>query len=227
MTRYVVLRPGRMEYAAAWELQQRAADDVRSGGPERLILLEHPSTYTLGARARPEHLLAPEAVLRTLGAQVFRVDRGGDVTFHGPGQLVGYPILDLRRRGLGPVAYVRLLEETIIAALETYGVAAGRRDGYPGVWVDGAKIAAIGVRIARGVSMHGFALNVNTDLSFFERIVPCGLPDVEVTSLQAVLGRSVDLDDVADRIEASFHGRFGEARPPELVGSAVVGGDRT
>ncbi|HWQ27528.1 MAG TPA: lipoyl(octanoyl) transferase LipB [Dehalococcoidia bacterium] len=227
MTRYVVLRPGRMEYAAAWELQRRAADDVRAGGPERLILLEHPPTYTLGARARAEHLLAPEASLRALGAQVFRVDRGGDVTYHGPGQLVGYPILDLRRRGLGPVAYVRMLEETIMAALESYGVAAERRDGYPGVWVDGAKIAAIGVRIARGVSMHGFALNVNTDLSFFERIVPCGLPDVTVTSLQALLGRTVDLDDAADRVVASFHRRFGEARQPEPAAPAAVGGDRT
>jgi lipoate-protein ligase B len=114
-----------------------------------------------------------------------------------------------------------------MAALESYGVAAERRDGYPGVWVDGAKIAAIGVRIARGVSMHGFALNVNTDLSFFERIVPCGLPDVTVTSLQALLGRTVDLDDAADRVVASFHRRFGEARQPEPAAPAAVGGDRT
>lgn len=209
MTRFVVLRPGRMEYAAAWELQRRLADDVRHGGPEHLILLEHPPTYTLGARAREAHLLVSEASLRALGAQVFRVDRGGDVTYHGPGQLVGYPILHVRARGLGPVAYVRLLEETIIGALRAYDVVAGRVEGYPGVWVDGAKIAAIGVRISGGVSMHGFALNVNTDLSFFERIVPCGLTGAPVTSLQAVLGRAVDLDEVADRIEDSFRLCFG------------------
>jgi lipoate-protein ligase B len=224
MTRYVVLRPGRMDYAVAWELQRRLAEDVRGGGPEYLVLLEHPPTYTLGRRAREEHMLLPEATLRALGARVFRVDRGGDVTYHGPGQLVGYPILNLRRRGLGPVAYVRRLEDTIIGALETYGVAAARREGYPGVWTGGAKIAAVGVRIARGVSMHGFALNVNTDLSFFDRIVPCGLPGVPVTSLQALLGRPVDLDEVADRVEASFERCFGEAGTEVLLAPASAAG---
>lgn len=224
MTRSMVLRPGRMAYAAAWELQRRLAEDVRNGGPERLILLEHPPTYTLGARARDEHLLAPEAALRALGAEVFRVDRGGDVTFHGPGQLVGYPILNLRQRGLGPAAYVRRLEETLIAALAAYGVAAGRREGYPGAWVDGAKIAAIGVRISRGVSLHGFALNVTTDLSYFDRIVPCGLPGVTVTSLERLLGRSVDLDDVADRVEEAFRRHFGWERPTGLARAAASAG---
>lgn len=224
MTRYQVLRLGRMDYATAWELQRRLAEDVRQGGTERLILLEHPPTYTLGARAREAHLLVSEATLRALGAQVFRVDRGGDVTYHGPGQLVGYPILDVRARGLGPVAYVRLLEETIIEALRSFGVTGTRVEGYPGVWVDGAKIAAIGVRIAGGVSMHGFALNVNTDLSFFERIVPCGLKDVSVTSLQAVLGRAVDLDEVTDRVEESFYLHFGDAPGRTAVLATTSGG---
>lgn len=226
MTRSMILRPGRMAYASAWELQRRLADDLRNGGPECLVLLEHPPTYTLGARARDEHLLAPEAALRAMGADVYRVDRGGDVTYHGPGQLVGYPILDLRSRGLGPAAYVRLLEETLIEALATYGVAAARREGYPGVWVEGAKIAAIGVRISKGVSLHGFALNVNTDLSYFERIVPCGLPGVVVTSLQRVLGRAVDLDDVADRVEDSFRRRFAWERPTGRPQPAAATGGR-
>lgn len=213
-----------MAYATAWELQRRLADDVRERGSEYLILLEHPPTYTLGARARDEHLLAPEAALRAMGAEVYRVDRGGDVTYHGPGQLVGYPILDVQRRGLGPAAYVRMLEETLVDALDTYGVAAARREGYPGVWVDGAKIAAIGVRISRGVSLHGFALNVTTDLLYFDRIVPCGLRGVVVTSLQRVLGRAVDLDDVADRVEDSFRRRF--AWEPAIVTArpAAAGG---
>lgn len=217
MTRCVVLRPGLMEYAAAWRLQRCLADDVRAGGDERLILLEHPHTYTLGARARHEHLLLPPAVLESQGAQVFRVDRGGDVTYHGPGQLVGYPILHLRRRGLGPVAYVRLLEETLIDALQTFGIAGRRSEGRPGVWVADAKIAAIGVRIASGVSMHGFALNVTTDLSFFDRIVPCGLPGVAVTSMAAELGRAVDVPEVAGRVEAAFARRFGVDPTPDLA----------
>ncbi len=223
VTPWLVLRPGRLDYLRAWDLQRELAEAVRAGGAERLILLEHPPTYTLGARARDEHVLASDQALARLGAKVYRVDRGGDVTYHGPGQLVGYPILNLQRRGLGPVAYVRLLEDALIDVLASFGVDAARVEGKPGVWTGGAKIAAIGVRVARGVSMHGFALNVNTDLRYFDYIVPCGIRDAGVTSMAQALGYTVDLDEVTDRVELALAACFGEpvSASPTLAKEAV------
>ena len=182
-----VHRLGLVEYQEAWEEQRRLVEACRTDGRDRLLLLEHPPTYTFGARGRQEHLLLPEATLAELGATVQQVDRGGDVTFHGPGQLVAYPIFDLRRWNQGPRWYVRSLEATLIESLSAFGIAARRTDGRPGVWVEEAKIAAIGVRVSRGVTSHGFALNVDTDLRYFSYIVPCGLPDATVTSMAEVL----------------------------------------
>src|SRR3990170_3044904 len=193
-----VLRLGRTDYLEGWEVQQRAAEAVRRGAPHVLIVLEHPPTYTLGVRARTEHLLLTEEALARLGAAVHRVDRGGDVTFHGPGQLVGYPIFRLSHWGQGPLWYVRRLEAALIDTLSAFGVRAGRVQGRPGVWVGNEKVAAIGVRISRGVTSHGFALNVAPDLSYFQHIVPCGLPDAGATSMACLVGRAPAMAEVME-----------------------------
>jgi lipoate-protein ligase B len=185
-------RLGLLDYATAWRWQIEAAEALREGlGEETLALVEHLPVFTFGRRVRPEHLLLDAADIQRRGAEVIESDRGGDITFHGPGQLVAYPILDLRSRGLGAVDYVRLLEETVIRALGTFGIGASRAAGRPGVWVDGAKIAALGVRVQRGITTHGFALNVETDLSWFDLIVPCGIADAGITSIERLLGHSL------------------------------------
>jgi lipoic acid synthetase len=196
---------GRVPYAEADELQrallERAADDY-------LLLLEHPHVYTLGKSADPAHVLVPPA---SVGADLVRTDRGGDVTYHGPGQLVGYPIVTLPEWRAGQrdvVAYVRRLETVLISALGDLGVEAERDDGYTGVWVGGEKIAAIGVRVSRGRTRHGFALNVGPDLSMFGHIVPCGIADRGVTSLAAQLGSAPDMRDVVDAVTARFTEHF-------------------
>lgn len=192
---------GRRPYLESWRLQEAVATRVRAGGAERLLLLEHDPVYTIGRSGSAANLLAGPDELRALGAAVYRVDRGGDITYHGPGQLVGYPVLAL---GFGPdlVAYVRAIESALCDALATFGVAARRVEGRTGVWTDladgrPAKIAAIGVRVARGVSTHGFALNVDTDLDAFARMIPCGFAH-EVASL-ARLGVVATMRDVAGR----------------------------
>lgn len=208
-SRLTLLRPGLTSYQPAWELQRRVADAVRDGADATLILLEHPPTYTLGSRGKAEHLLLSEEAFLRRGAAVHRTDRGGDVTYHGPGQIVGYPILDLRALGLGPVAYVRALESVLIDVLSRFGIVAERSDRNHGVWVGDAKIAAIGVRVSRGVTTHGFALNVNTDLSYFRDIVPCGMPDAGVTSMQRLTGETFAMREVEDAIIDAFAVEFG------------------
>jgi lipoate-protein ligase B len=187
---------------------------VRSGGPEDIALLQHPPVYTFGRRVRLEHLLVPRDDLRGRGAEVIETNRGGDITFHGPGQIVGYPILDLRRRGLGPAEYVRQLETILIATLDRFGIEAWRWAGRPGVWTTEGKIGAIGVRIDRGVSLHGFALNVDLDLSWFEAIVPCGLADADVTSMAHQVGESPSVDAVKEALTEEFARRFGVVLEP-------------
>jgi lipoate-protein ligase B len=203
-------RPGLVPYdqALAWQ-HERAAAVSAGQAPEALAVLQHPPVFTLGMRADGRHLLTPAAALERRGAHVVAVDRGGDVTFHGPGQLVAYPILDLRARGLGPASYVRLLEAALIETLAAFGVAGERVRGRPGVWAGGAKVAAIGVRIRDGVSTHGLALNVATDLSWFEAIVPCGLPDVRVTSLSQLLGGAPPHEAVEETFVGAFARTFG------------------
>ncbi len=171
-------------YQAIWEWQrQRAGAVARGESSEALAFVEHRPVYTMGQRTDPGHLLGSEAELRALGAEVCWIDRGGDVTWHGPGQLTGYPILDLHRVGRDLHAYVFALEELVIQVAASYGIAARRAPGMPGVWVGDEKLAAIGIKVARGwVSYHGFALNVDPDLRWFEWIVPCGLHGLGVTS---------------------------------------------
>jgi lipoyl(octanoyl) transferase len=212
MSEIAVARLGLIPYDEAFAWQQERAHAVRAGSePEVLGVLQHEPVYTLGMRARREHLLASESVLRKRGAEIVQTDRGGDVTFHGPGQLVAYPILDLRARGLGPAEYVRLLEACVIDTLAAFGIEGQRIQGRPGVWVrDGAaKIAAIGVRIRDGVSMHGLALNVTTDLAWFDAIVPCGIADAAVTSIAAESRATPDFERVTDLFLGAFAGVLG------------------
>lgn len=181
----------------------------RDGIPDTLVLLEHPPVYTLGRAAKDaSNLGAGEEYLRSLGAEVFWIDRGGDVTFHGPGQVVGYPILRLKVHDTH--AYLRELEEVIIRVCGDFGVEAGRHPDYTGVWVGGEKICAIGVKFSTGwITSHGFALNVKTDLSWFDRVTPCGIREHGVTSLQRELDRDVTLTSVERRITTHFLQSFG------------------
>jgi lipoate-protein ligase B len=180
-------------------------------------LLQHRPTYTFGRRPQYEHALAGLDELQARGADVVESDRGGDVTFHGPGQLVAYPVLDLRARRLGPVDYVRLLEATIIDVLDSFGIAGERVPGRPGVWAAGAKIAAVGVRVQGGVSTHGFALNVETDLTWFDSIVPCGLRDARITSIERVLGTSPGVHSVESAVCRAFARAFDSELMPGPV----------
>jgi len=194
---------GRIDYASALQLQQQLATDRKQGLiPDQLLLLEHPHVITLGRNGHMENLLADDDILARAGISFYPTDRGGDVTYHGPGQLVGYPILDLRdwKRDVG--AYVRAVEETIILTLAEYGIEAGRIPKLTGVWVGERKIAAIGVHLSRWVTSHGFALNVSTDLSYFQYIVPCGLTK-PVTSM-AALGVRASLDEVGAKLAVHF-----------------------
>ncbi len=196
---------GRWDYGRAWELQAalvraRIAGDV----PDLFLLVEHPHVYTVGRGGDGRHILWDEATMKAKGVTVYHVDRGGDVTYHGPGQAVGYPIVSLRDRGLDPHRYLRDIEEVLIRTLADYGIQGQRVPGMTGVWVDNAKVAAIGVKFTRAVTSHGFALNVNTDLSYFLGIVPCGLTNRAVTSMQALLGRPVDMREVHAALARHF-----------------------
>jgi len=199
--------PGPVEYGAAFAWQQRLVEQRKVGAiPDQLLLLEHPHTITMGRNGRMENVLAGEEVLARAGIAFSPTDRGGDVTYHGPGQIVGYPIMDLRewKRDVG--AYVRAIEQTLIDTLADFGIRAGRIPKLTGVWVGERKIAAIGVHISRWITSHGFALNVSTDLRYFQYIVPCGLSK-PVTSM-AQLGCEASWSAVAERVAARFGGVF-------------------
>jgi lipoyl(octanoyl) transferase len=195
-------------YGDALKMQRELVEERRAGRvPDLLLLLQHPHVLTLGVRGDGGrgHVLATPARLKELGVEVSETGRGGDVTYHGPGQVVGYPILDLRPDRCDVHRYVRDLEEVMIRVTGDFGVAAGRVAGLTGTWVGGEKIGAIGVRISRWITSHGFAFNVNTDLDFFRLIVPCGIADRGVTSLARLLGRQVPHEEVEER----FAGHFG------------------
>jgi lipoyl(octanoyl) transferase len=207
-----VKRLGVVEYEEALALQQRLVEDRKAGRiSDQLLLLEHPAVITLGVRARSDrsHVIATPEALSARGVGVFETGRGGDVTYHGPGQLVGYPIIDLRPDRCDVHRYVRDLEEVLIRAVAAFGISATRIGGLTGIWVGDAKLAAIGVRISRWVTSHGFALNVNTQLSDFDLIVPCGISDKSVTSMERLLGRSLAMDEVEDAVIAAFGPVFG------------------
>jgi lipoyl(octanoyl) transferase len=194
-------------YADALSLQRALVEDRRAGRTgDVLLLVEHPHVLTLGVRGDGgrSHILVTDEALAARGIDVFETGRGGDVTYHGPGQIVGYPIMDLKPDRQDVHRYVRDLEEVLIRTSADYGVSARRVEGLTGVWVGREKLAAIGVRIARWVTSHGFAFNVTTDLEYFSLIVPCGIADRGVTSLDRLLGRAVDRREVEDRIVSRF-----------------------
>lgn len=204
---------GRMDYKTCWDLQQELFDalvarkrtgsvpDTGTDDAGTVLLVEHPPVYTLGKSGHAENLLIAREALEAMGAQFFHIDRGGDITFHGPGQLVCYPILDLEQLGIGLRAYIEALEEAVIRTVAEYGIAAGRIAGASGVWIGPEKarprkICAIGVRSSRYITMHGFALNVSTDLQWFTRINPCGFTDRGVTSIAAETDREIGMSEV-------------------------------
>lgn len=198
---------GRIEYAEAWDYQEKLfkeiidAKQADRGHTNHLLFCEHPHVYTLGKSGSDTNLLLNKEALEQKGATFFRTNRGGDITYHGPGQIVGYPILDLEDFGLGIRSYIELLEESVILLLKNYDIPASRLDGASGVWLDAGtpsarKICAIGVRSSRFVTMHGFAFNVNTDLDYFGYINPCGFVDKGVTSLQKELGRELNMEEL-------------------------------
>lgn len=206
-----VRRLGVVSYADGLELQKQLVEQRRRGEiPDQLLLLEHPPVITLGVKSRNDrsHVIATEETLEAEGVEVFETGRGGDVTYHGPGQLVGYPILDLKPDRCDVHKYVRDLEEVMIRTAAAFGVTAGRIPGLTGAWVGQEKLAAIGVRIARWVTSHGFAFNVNTSLQHFDFIVPCGITDRGVTSLERLLGRPVPMAEVETAIENAFRDVF-------------------
>jgi lipoate-protein ligase B len=201
---------GRTRYADAWTLQQELWTLRHTEAIQDILLLtEHEHVYTLGKSTDDNHLLASEEELKLSSTDVVHIDRGGDITYHGPGQLVGYPIIDLNNYFLDIHRYLRSLEEVIIRTLSKYGILAVREKDMTGVWVNEEKIAAIGVKVSRWVTMHGFALNVNTDLSKFDRIIPCGIFHKGVTSMQRTLGQEVSIDSVQKAIVESFADVFG------------------
>lgn len=209
---------GQQDYQAAWQDQQSLFDAViqqkidnrtnATAVPTKnyLIFVEHPHVYTLGKSGKQEHLLLDESGLLEKEAKYYKINRGGDITYHGPGQLVGYPILDLDNFFTDIHLYLRTIEEAVILTLMDYGIASERYTGYTGVWIDAdkptaRKICAIGVRSSRWVTMHGFAFNVNTDLSYFNNMIPCGIADKDVTSMKRELGHEVPIEAVKDRLK--------------------------
>ena len=206
----VVKDLGRVPYRQAWELQHRLVKELQDGhGQEQLLLVEHDPVFTLGFHGNAANMLLDESALAAKGIQHIRIERGGDITYHGPGQLVAYPILDLRAHNLGVKAYVHLLEESVIRLLAEYVIRAARDSSAPGVWIDVAtlrqrKICALGVKVSHAVTMHGLALNVNTDLTPFSHINPCGFVDRGVTTMALELGHTLDFAEVKDRFAAIF-----------------------
>ena len=200
-----IIRLGRKAYDEVWDRQKKLVEERRLGTvPDTLILVEHDPVYTLGKNSNENHLLRS----RDTNIPVYQIERGGDVTFHGPGQLVGYPILDLRDHCQSVSWYMRTLEEVLIQTLGQFCIEARRRVGLTGVWVGEEKIAALGVRLSRWVSMHGFALNVNTDLNFFDGIIPCGIFEYDATSMTRVLGKEVSMVEVEETLITIFRTLF-------------------
>jgi len=205
-----VLDLGRVPYEKAWKYQKELVENRRRGEiGDSLVLVEHPPVLTLGRSWKRQNILADTPALTEKGVEVYEVERGGDVTYHGPGQVVGYPIVNLADRGRDLHRYLRDLEEVIIRVVGSYGLGAGRKAGITGVWVGEEKVCAFGVAVRSWVTYHGFALNVNTDLSFFNLIHPCGIQDMGVTSLAKLQGHWVDPEEVKARIAEAFAQVFG------------------
>lgn len=219
---------GRAPYQPVWDLQHKVQQEIiKEKKADRVgefdgtrkkdvfLFVEHPHVYTLGKSGAEENMLRSMAELQNWDAEFVKIDRGGDITYHGPGQIVGYPILDLDRHFTDIHKYLRYLEEVLIRVCSDYGFKAGRIEGLTGVWIGNEKIAALGIRCSRWVTMHGFALNVNTNISYFENIVPCGIQGKAVTSLQKLTGRVIDANEVKQRIIFHFENVFDVSVQPK------------
>ncbi len=218
---------GLIEYKKAWDYQEKLFDEIvavkeqnrkaehKQPTPNYLLFCEHPHVYTIGKSGKQENMLISDDFLKSKGATLFKINRGGDITYHGPGQIVGYPILDLDNFGVSIKNYIYNLEEVIIRALKYYNIVATRSEGATGVWLDVGnpqkerKICAMGVRTSHWVSMHGFAFNINTNLDYFGYIVPCGIQGKSVTSLQKELGKPIDITEVQEVLKKEFYNVFG------------------
>lgn len=196
-------------YSEAWELQHELLQQRKDKKiNDVFLMLEHPHTYTLGKTADKKNLIGSKEYLEENKISVFEIDRGGDITYHGPGQIVGYPIISLNEWQNDTHKYLRALEEVIILTCKNYGLETGRKEKFTGVWIENRKIAAIGIKISNWISMHGFAFNVNTDLNLFSGIIPCGISDKEVTSLAKELGREISLSEVKVKLLKNFREIF-------------------
>ncbi len=213
---------GLIDYQKCWDYQEKLLEQVQADKKARqgstslnhFLLVEHPHVYTLGKSGDEHNLLVHSDFLKKINATFCKIDRGGDITYHGPGQLVGYPIIDLEYYHIGIRQYIEKMEDAIIATVAHYGITGGRKEGATGVWLDAAipaksrKICAIGVRVSRFVTMHGFALNVNTDLRYFNYINPCGFATYGVTSIERELGQKIDMQEVKDLVKEKFNGIY-------------------
>ncbi len=198
-----------IDYDKAWDLQKEVFQlRTKNEIEDTFFLLEHPNTYTLGKTADKKNLISNEAFLKKYDIKIYDIDRGGDITYHGPGQIVGYPIIKLSDWKEDTHLYLRNLEQVIIDVCADYGLETGRVEGLTGVWIENRKIAAIGIKVSRWVTMHGFAFNVNTNLDLFNGIIPCGITDKQVTSLQKELGREIDIKEVKQKLVEKFEHRF-------------------
>lgn len=201
---------GFIDYQNAWDLQKDVfAKRVKDEVADTFFMLEHPHTYTLGKVAEKENLISSEDQLKELGVSVYEIDRGGDITYHGPGQIAGYPIIKLSDWKEDTHEYLRSLEEVMMEVCADYGLKTHRNPKYTGVWIEERKIAAIGIKVSRWTTMHGFAFNVNTDLNYFGGIIPCGIKDKDVTSLKRELGREVPIEEVKQKLADKFKEVFG------------------
>lgn len=201
---------GLIDYKEAWDLQKETFElRVNNKIPDIIYLLEHPNTYTFGKSADHKNLIGSEEYLSANKISVYDIDRGGDITYHGPGQIVGYPIINLEEWQQDTHKYLRALEEIIIKTCAEYGIDSARIPKYTGVWVEDRKIAAIGIKVTRWITMHGFAFNINTDLSFFSGIIPCGISDKEVTSVKKELNKDISIDETKAKLVGNFKDVFG------------------
>lgn len=205
----ICIKSGAVNYSSSRDLQTHLHSKVSSGDiPGAFILIEHEHVYTLGRRGTLSDILLNDKQLSALGIEIHHVDRGGQVTYHGPGQLVGYPIVNIKGSLTGPLEYIKRLERLLVTTLNDFGINADNGERPTGVWVNDAKIAAIGVKISRGVTTHGFALNINPDLTYFKHIVPCGMPNVPITSMSVLLRRPIELKEVAETTIKHFNQIF-------------------
>lgn len=224
MRELLVCDPGVLDYKEAWDIQTKIhAKRSKNEIPDFLFLLEHPNTYTLGKIAKKEHLVGTQDYLSERGISVYEIDRGGDITYHGPGQLVGYPIISLTDWVQDSHKYLRALEEVIILTCNYFDIEAGRNEKHTGVWTGDSKIAAIGIKISRWVTMHGFAFNINTDLTLFSGIIPCGISDKGVTSLRKELNSNeVDMGLVKEEVLKNFIKVFGYESYREINYNEII-----